>query len=121
MDLEAFQGILEKNSIFEANNFMDNATVHIDLHRKNQQKRDEFSSNAELQLIPAYYGETLFDKISPSSDPVLSKATSCLLSNTPTEDLPPLLQDLLKSPPEQVLSSLIEYYTRLNTIKNFNK
>lgn len=99
---------------------MDNATAHIDIHRKNQKKRDEIILNGELQLIPAYYGEILFDKLAPSPDPILSKATSSLLANTPTEDLPPLLQDLLKSPPEEVLSSLIEYYTRLNTLKSFN-
>lgn len=99
---------------------MDNAAVHKAIHRKNQQKRDEISMNGGIQYIPAYYGEVLFEKIQPSNDSAISKAASSLLTNSPSEDLPPLLQDLLKSDPEHVLSQLIEYYTRLNIQKHLN-
>lgn len=99
---------------------MDNAAVHKAIHQKNQQKRDEISLNGEIQLIPAYYGETLFEKIQPSNESIISKAALSLMNNTPSDDLPPLLRDLLKDDPEQVLSQLIEYYTRLNILKQLN-
>ena len=103
---------------------MDNLQAHRNIHSKNRKKRDEICSDGLILEMPGYIGEVLFEKIHENFDKSIEDSASFILSDESAkvipEKLPPMLNDLLSLPKEELLAKLIEYYTRNKMLELLN-
>jgi hypothetical protein len=92
---------------------MENEQVHKKLHKKLSETIDTIADSGTLQEIPVYFGSILFDSNpKETTDPNIQNACKKILGEEVQADLPVFLKELLKQDKTELVSKLLEYYTR---------
>ena len=92
---------------------MDNKSVHISLHQKVAKTLNQIDGKGQIEEIPGYYGEILFqNEEKVQNDDSIRNACQKILGEECTEELPGFLNELLDKDPEVLIAQLLEYYTR---------